>query len=79
MKLDKYKKLNKERIEQGERELAAKEIRCACGKLLCKLSKSGRILVWCKECHKEVELEVEPYEPDKMQGKNRRIKKLIDL
>lgn len=59
MTLDEYKKLNKERIEQGERELAAEEISCSCGKLLCKLSKSGRILVWCKECRKEVELELD--------------------
>lgn len=55
------------------------EIKCTCGKLLARRTESGKILVWCKSCHKEVELEVEPYEPDKMQGKNRGIKKLIDL
>lgn len=55
------------------------EIKCTCGKLLAKQHEDGKIYVWCKECKKEVELEVEPYEPDKMQGKNRGIKKLIDL
>ena len=34
-------------------------------KLLAKQKKDGKIYVWCKECHKEVELEVEPYEPEK--------------
>lgn len=41
----------------------ANEIRCDCGKLLAKRTEDGKILVWCKKCHKEVELEVEPYEP----------------
>lgn len=39
------------------------EIKCTCGKLLARRTESGKILVWCKSCHKEVELEVEPYEP----------------
>ena len=42
-----------------------KEIICShCHKkLLAKLHSDGKIYVWCKECRKEVELEVEPYEP----------------
>lgn len=44
-----------------------KEIICGCchKKLLAKQRKDGKIYVWCKECHKEVELEVEPYEPER--------------
>ena len=41
-----------------------KEIHCHCGKLLAKQREDGKIVVWCKSCHKEVELEVEPYEPN---------------
>ena len=48
-------------------EQLPKEIRCSCGKLLAKITKDGIIKVWCKLCHKEVELEVEPYEPSKNQ------------
>lgn len=43
-----------------------KEIRCkhcSAHKLLAKIRENGKIYVWCKECHKEVALEVEPYEP----------------
>lgn len=40
-----------------------KEIRCKCGKMVAKIHSDGKIYVWCKECRKEVELEVEPYEP----------------
>lgn len=40
-----------------------KAIRCACGKLLAKARADGKIMVWCKHCKKEVELEVEPHEP----------------
>lgn len=40
-----------------------KEIHCSCGKLLLKITPSGTIKVWCKKCRKEIELEVEPYEP----------------
>lgn len=40
-----------------------KEIRCNCGKLLARRTKCGKIMVWCKQCRKEVELEVEPDEP----------------
>lgn len=43
-----------------------KKIHCDCGKLLAKIHEDGTIWVWCKSCHKEVELEVEPYEPDKI-------------
>lgn len=43
--------------------MSDKEIHCSCGKLLAKVTESGKIMVWCKSCHKEVELEVEPYEP----------------
>lgn len=43
--------------------LQDKEIHCSCGKLLCRITKRGTIKVWCKKCRKEVELEVEPYEP----------------
>ena len=35
------------------------------GKLLAKRHEDGKIYIWCKSCHKEVELEVEPHEPDK--------------
>ena len=44
-----------------------KEIVCGCchKKLLAKQRKDGKIYVWCKECRKEVELEVEPYEPER--------------
>lgn len=41
-----------------------KEIHCQCGKLLAKQREDGKIVVWCKSCRKEVELEVEPYEPN---------------
>lgn len=36
---------------------------CKDHKLLAKIHEDGKIYVWCKSCHKEVELEVEPYEP----------------
>ena len=39
------------------------EIKCTCGKLLAKIHEDGKIYVWCKECRKEVELEVDPYKP----------------
>lgn len=45
-----------------------KEIRCkhcSAHKLLAKIRENGKIYVWCKECRKEVELEVEPYEPER--------------
>lgn len=32
------------------------DIRCACGKLLAKVRSDGKIMVWCKQCKKEVEL-----------------------
>lgn len=67
MTLEEYKHLRKDRIAQGEKELAEEEIHCHCGKLLARQTKSGKILVWCKSCRKEVELGVEPYEPDKVQ------------
>ena len=44
------------------------EIKCECGKLLAKLHEDGKIYVWCKSCHKEVELKIEKesrYEPNK--------------
>ena len=41
------------------------EIKCKCGKLLAKRHEDGKIYIWCKECRKEVELEVEPYEPER--------------
>ena len=44
------------------------DIKCECGKLLAKLHDDGKIYVWCKLCHKEVELKIEKesrYEPDK--------------
>ena len=47
-----------------------KEIRCKCGKMVAKIHENGKIYVWCKECRKEVELEVEPYEPNGKQRKN---------
>ena len=40
-------------------EKEEKDIRCACGKLLAKVRSDGKIMVWCKQCKKEVELEVE--------------------
>lgn len=36
-----------------------KEIHCSCGKLLAKRHSDGKIYVWCKECRKEVELEID--------------------
>ena len=44
--------------------MTEKEIICGCchKKLLAKLNSDGKIYVWCKECRKEVELEVEPYD-----------------
>lgn len=44
-------------------ETEEKAIRCTCGKLLAKARADGKIMVWCKYCKKEVELEVEPSEP----------------
>lgn len=41
------------------------DIRCKCGKLIARKRDDGKIYVWCKECRKEVELEVEPYEPER--------------
>ena len=32
------------------------KIRCTCGKLLAKVHADGKIMVWCKQCKKEVEL-----------------------
>ena len=42
-----------------------KEIICGCchKKLLAKQRKDGKIYVWCKECRKEVELEIEIEQP----------------
>ena len=40
-------------------------IKCKCGKILAKRHSDGKIYVWCKECRKEVELGVEPYEPNR--------------
>lgn len=51
-----------------------KEIHCKCGKLLAKRNSDGKIYVWCKECRKEVELEVEPYEPNEGRNNQRRNK-----
>lgn len=44
--------------------MTEKEIICGCchHKVLAKLHSDGKIYVWCKECRKEVELEVELYE-----------------
>ena len=41
--------------------MTEKEIICGCcqHKVLAKLHSDGKIYVWCKECRKEVELEVE--------------------
>ena len=36
-----------------------KDIKCKCGKLIARKRDDGKIYVWCKECRKEVELEVE--------------------
>ena len=41
-------------------------IKCSCGKLIAK-ERDGKIYLWCKNCHKEVELNIEKeshYEPD---------------
>ena len=32
------------------------KIRCTCGKLLARVRDDGKIMVWCKQCKKEVEL-----------------------
>lgn len=53
---------------------STKEIHCNCGKLLLKITPSGKIRVWCKSCHKEIELEVEPYEPNEGRNNQRRNK-----
>lgn len=44
---------------------STKEIHCNCGKLLLKITPSGKIRVWCKSCRKEIDVEVEPHEPEK--------------
>lgn len=46
-------------------------VKCSCGKLLAKRHDDGRIYVWCKECKKEIALEVEPYEPEERNRKKR--------
>ena len=51
-------------------EIEEKDIRCECGKLLAKVRSDGKIMVWCKQCKKEVELEVEPHEPKHLHRKN---------
>lgn len=33
-------------------------IKCSCGKLIAK-ERDGKIYLWCKNCHKEVELKIE--------------------
>ena len=49
-------------------ERKKKEIRCSCGKLLARAHDDGKIMVWCKYCKKEVELDVAPLiEPKKTQ------------
>lgn len=47
----------------NEKEIRCKH--CKSHKLLAKQRENGKIYVWCKECRKEVELEVEPHEPIK--------------
>lgn len=37
-------------------EKEEKDIRCECGKLLAKVRSDGKIMVWCKQCKKEVEM-----------------------
>lgn len=41
--------------------MTEKEIFCGCckHKVLAKRHSDGKIYVWCKECHKEVELELD--------------------
>lgn len=54
-------------LQNAKTDMDEKEIRCKhCKdhKLLAKIRKDGKIMVWCKSCHKEVELEVEPHEPE---------------
>ena len=41
-----------------------KDIRCKCGKLIARKRDDGKIYVWCKECRKEVELEVDTSFPN---------------
>lgn len=41
------------------------QIRCSCGKLIAK-ERDGKIYLWCKSCHQEVELKIKKesqYEP----------------
>lgn len=45
------------------KQLLDKKIHCHCGKLLLKITPSGKIKVWCKECRKEIEIEVQSHEP----------------
>lgn len=41
-----------------------KEIHCSCNKLLLKITPSGTIKVWCKKCHKEIEIEIKNLETE---------------
>lgn len=44
-----------------------KSINCSCGKMIAK-ERNGKVYLWCKSCHKEVELKIEKesrYEPKK--------------
>ena len=46
-------------------------IKCSCGKMIAK-ERDGKIFVWCKSCHKEIEIKIEKeshYEPDN-RGRN---------
>lgn len=36
-----------------------KEIRCACGKVLLKITQDGKIEAWCKRCKKPVVIELD--------------------
>lgn len=37
-------------------------IKCTCGKILAR-AENNKIYVWCKTCHKEIEICAEPTEP----------------
>ena len=50
-------------LKEQSKPLSERNIKCKCGKIIAKRHSDGKIYVWCKECRKEVELEVEIEQP----------------
>ena len=51
-------------------------IKCSCGKLIAR-ERDGKIFVWCKSCHKEVEIKIEKeslHEPDTVEDTKQKFK-----